>query len=60
MIKTNNYSFLKYLNYYDLINKYNLKSVYLVPKINKVNLKVSIEQNLALKLKEAVKNFKIK
>lgn len=57
MIKTNNYSFLKYLSYYDLINKYNLKSIYLVPQINKVNLKIAIEQNFAVKLKAQYKAF---
>jgi hypothetical protein len=57
MIKTNNYSFLKYLSYYDLINKYSLKSIYLVPQINKINLKISIEQNFAVKLKSQYKAF---
>lgn len=57
MIKTNNYSFLKYLNYYDSINKYSLKSIYLVPQINKVNLKIAIEQNSAIKLKAQYKAF---
>ena len=57
MIKTNNYSFLKYLSYYDLINKYSLKSIYLVPQINKINLKIAIEQNFAVKLKSQYKAF---
>jgi len=57
MIKTSNYSFLKYLNYYDSINKYNLKSIYLVPKINKIHLKIAIEQNFAVKLKAQYKAF---
>lgn len=57
MIKTNNYSFLKYLNSYDLINKHNLKSVYLVPQINKINLKIAVEQNFAVKLKAQYKAF---
>ena len=57
MIKTNNYSFLKYLSYYDLINKYSLKSIYLVPQINKINLKIAIEQNFAVKLKAQYKAF---
>ena len=57
MIKTNNYSFLKYLNYYDSINKYSLKSIYLVPQINKINLKIAIEQNFAVKLKAQYKAF---
>jgi len=57
MIKTNNYSFLKYLNYYDLIHKYSLKSIYLVPQINKINLKIAIEQNFAVKLKAQYKAF---
>jgi|TARA_Y100000782_G_scaffold115222_1_gene155690 hypothetical protein len=57
MIKKNNYSFLKYLNYYDSINKYSLKSIHLVPQINKINLKISIEQNVAVKLKAQYKAF---
>jgi hypothetical protein len=57
MIKTNNYGFLKYLSYYDLINKYSLKSIYLVPQINKINLKIAIEQNFAVKLKAQYKAF---
>lgn len=57
MIKTNNYSFLKYLNYYDLINKYSLKSIYLVPQLNKITLKIAIEQNFAVKLKAQYKAF---
>lgn len=57
MIKTNDYSFLKYLSYYDLIHKYNLKSIYLIPQINKINLKISIEQSSALKLKFQYKAF---
>jgi hypothetical protein len=57
MIKTNNYSFLKYLSSYDLINKYNLKSIYLVPQINKISLKIAIEQNVAVKLKAQYKAF---
>jgi hypothetical protein len=57
MIKTNDYSFLKYLSNYDLIHKYNLKSIYLVPQINKINLKISIEQSSALKLKAQYKAF---
>jgi hypothetical protein len=57
MIKTNNYSFLKYLNSYDLINKHNLKSVYLVPQINKINLKIAVEQKIAVKLKAQYKAF---
>jgi hypothetical protein len=57
MIKTNNYSFLKYLSSYDLIHKYNLKSIYLVPQINKINLKIAIEQNFAVKLKAQYKAF---
>ncbi len=57
MIKTNDYSFLKYLSCYDLINKYNLKSIHLVPQINKVNLKIAIEQSVAVKLKSQYKAF---
>ena len=57
MIKTNNYSFLKHLSHCDLINKYNLKSVYLVPQINKINLKIAVEQNFAVKLKAQYKAF---
>lgn len=57
MFKTNNYSFLKYLNYYDSINKYSLKSIYLAPKINKINLKIVIEQNFVVKLKAQYKAF---
>lgn len=57
MIKTNNYSFLKYLSYYDLINKYSLKSIYLVPQLNKITLKIAIEQNFAVKLKAQYKAF---
>ena len=57
MVKTNNYSFLKYLNQYDLISKYNLKSVYMVPQINKINLSIAIEQNFAVKLKAQYKAF---
>ena len=52
MIKTNNYSFLKYLNHYDLANKYNLKSIYLVPQISKISLKVISEESSTLKFKE--------
>ena len=50
MVKVNNYSFLKYLNFYDLVNKYNFKSIYLLPQVNKINLKIAIEQSIALKL----------
>jgi len=57
MIKTNDYSFLKYLSYYDLIHKYNLKSIYLIPQINQINLKISIDQSSALKLKFQYKAF---
>ena len=57
MVKINNYSFLKYLNYYDLINKYSLKSVFLVPRINKINLNISIEQKTVVKLKSEYKAF---
>jgi hypothetical protein len=57
MIKTNNYSFLKYLNSYDLINKYNFKSIYLIPQVNKINLKITVEQNLTIKLKAQYKAF---
>jgi hypothetical protein len=57
MIKTNNYSFLKYLSYYDLINKYSLKSIYLVPQLDKITLKIAIEQNFAVKLKAQYKAF---
>jgi hypothetical protein len=57
MIKINNYSFLKYLSSYDLINKYSLKSIYLVPQINRINLKIAVEQNFAIKLKAQYKAF---
>lgn len=57
MIKINNYSFLKYLSYYDLVYKYNLKSIYLVPQINKISLKIAIEQNSAVNLKTQYKAF---
>lgn len=57
MIKTNNYSFLKYLSYYDLIQKYSLKSIYLVPQVNKITLKIAVEQSFAVKLKAQYKIF---
>jgi hypothetical protein len=57
MIKTNNYSFLKYLSYYDLIQKYKFKSIYFVPQINKINLQIAIEQSSVLKLKSQYKAF---
>lgn len=57
MIKANNYSFLKYLNYYDLANKYNLKSIYLVPQISKISLKIITEQSFTTKLKLQYKAF---
>ena len=57
MIKTNNYSFLKYLNYYDLASKYNLRSIYLVPQISKISLKIITEQSFTTKLKAQYKAF---
>ena len=57
MVKKVNYSFLKYLNCYDLISKYNLKSIYLVPQVNKIGLKIVLDQSLSVKLKSHYKVF---
>jgi hypothetical protein len=52
MQKTLNFNFLKYLNYCDLINKYNFKSIYNIPRCENITLKVFIKQLLLTKFAE--------
>lgn len=54
MLKTNNYTYLDYLNKCDLINKYSFKNYYNVPKIEKFFFDISLETLLS-KIEENLK-----
>ena len=42
--KKRDYSFNSYLNHIDIINKYNIKSIYNIPLINSLMLQVSLDK----------------
>lgn len=57
MVKTINYSFLKYFRSFDLLYKYRVKSVFTLPVIKKINLKIFSVQNSSGKLQFHYKAF---
>lgn len=57
MVKIINYNFLKYFQSLDLMYKYSIKSVFRLPTIKKINLKIFSIQNTSGKIQFHYKAF---
>jgi hypothetical protein len=57
MVKIINYSFLKYFQSFDLLYKYRVNSIFVVPVIKKINLKIFSIQNSSGKIQFHYKAF---